>query len=180
LIGNGKHDLVATDKWGHVYAWDRSGGLLPGFPLITDPCYSGNPDHGADALYRCAGAPPGGGFVRDPNNRVLPGVLAAPALAHLEGSSQLDIVVSSLDRHVYAFTPAGRLVPGWPVLVVDPSKVQSVDPTTNIVHFTVGSAVRMGTQLLDSPAIGSLNGGNGPPNLVLGPNEEYAETPNES
>src|SRR5207253_92786 len=109
----------------------------------------------------------GGTFIRDPNNRVLPGILAAPTLAHLQGSSQLDIVVSSLDRHVYAFTPTGGLVPGWPVLVVDPSKVQSVDPTTNIVRFTVGSAVKMGTQLLHSPAVGSLNGGTRPPSPAL-------------
>ena len=180
LFGNGRLEVVATDMWGHVYAWDSSGALLPGFPLTTDPCYSGNPTYGADSLYGCTGAPAGGSFIRDPNNRVLPGILAAPTLAHLQGSSQLDIVVSSLDRHVYAFTPTGGLVPGWPVLVVDPSKVQSVDPTTNIVRFTVGSAVKMGTQLLDSPAVGSLNGGNGPPDLVLGSDEEYAETPNQS
>ncbi|MHB8438387.1 MAG: S8 family serine peptidase [Acidimicrobiales bacterium] len=180
LTGTGHLDVVATDMWGNVYAWNSSGQSLSGFPLTTDPCYSGNPYYTADALYGCTGAAQPGTFLRDANNRLLPGVLAAPALADLQGNGQLDIVVSSLDRHVYAFTPSGGLVPGWPVLVVDPSKVQSVDPVTNVVTYPAGSDVQMGTQLLDSPAIGNLTGAKGAPDLVLGSDEEYAESPNTS
>ncbi len=79
-----------------------------------------------------------------------------------------------MDRHVYAWTPEGSAVPGWPVLVVNPSKVASINPVTDQVTFTATSGVLQGTKLMDTPAIGNLSGGSGPPDVVVGSNEEYA------
>ncbi len=148
-------DVVACDLTGRCYAWDASGHLLGGFPVSTNPSFSGP-------------------TVENMDNRVLPGVFGAPALADLQGNGQLDIVASAMDRHVYAWTPDGSAVPGWPVLVVNPSKVASINPVTDQVTFTTTSGVLQGTKIMDTPAIGNLSGGSGPPDVVVGSNEEYA------
>ena len=70
-------------------------------------------------------------------------------------------------------------MPGWPVLVVDPREVAAVNPVTNKVTFRAGSDVNQGTPLIDTPAIGALNG-SGPPDVVVGADEEYNGTPNVS
>ncbi|MHB1710768.1 MAG: S8/S53 family peptidase [Acidimicrobiales bacterium] len=154
-------DVVVTDWTGRVYAWNASGHLLAGFPVRTNPAFSGP-------------------SAANTNNRVLPGFASNAALADLGGNGQLDVVAAAMDRHVYAWTPSGKPVPGWPVLVVDPSKVASVNPTTNQVTFAPGSNVTQGTKLMDTPAIGNLNGGGGPPDVVVGSNEEYSGSPNTS
>ncbi len=168
-------DVVASDMCGYVYAWNAKGHLLPGFPVRTDPAYSQDP-----APFASSAATPGGPQAQDygadprnPDNRLLPGILGAPALADLGGNGQLDIVVSSLDRHVYAWNPAGSAVPGYPVLVVDPSVVQSVNQSSDHVTFKPSVNVQQGTMILDTPAVGNLSGGSGPPDLVVGTNEEY-------
>ncbi len=172
LNGSGP-DVVASDICGYVYAWSADGTLLPGFPVRTDPSFSQDPAPFAStsAGQNYAADP------RDPNNRLLPGILGAPALADLSGNGQLDVVVSSLDRHVYAWTPTGQTVPGYPVLVVDPSVVGGVDPASNHITFKPGVNVQMGSMILDTPAVGRLDGGSGPPDLVLGTDEEYGCNP---
>jgi hypothetical protein len=150
-------DVVGTDALGNVYAWGPNGKLLPGWPVHTNRNFS---------LPRA----------RNPNNRLLPGIVSAPALADLQHNGTLDVVASSLDRHVYAFEPNGAAAPGWPVLVVDPSEVQSVDPTTNQITFLPTANPDEGTEIVDTPAIGRLGGGTGPPDVVVGADEEYAGT----
>lgn len=162
-------DVVATTYDGQVYAWNTQGHLLPGFPVHIDPAYST-------------------AAVANPDNRVLPGIASAAALAPLQGPvtshghkvTPLDIVVSSMDRHVYAWQPSGEPVPGWPVLVVDPAEVASVNPVDDQVTFKDPAAVAQGTKLIDTPAIGNLDGGSGPPDVVVGSNEEYLGSPNVS
>jgi hypothetical protein len=162
-------DVVATTYDGQVYAWNARGQVLPGFPVSIDPAYS---------------TP----AVANPDNRVLPGIASAAALAPLEGTIRtgsrrtepLDIVVAAMDRHVYAWQPDGAPVPGWPVLVVDPSQVASVDPVDDQVTFKDPSDVAQGTKLMDTPAIGLLAGGSGPPDVVVGSNEEYLGSPDTS
>ncbi len=159
LLGNGSTDVVATDVCGNVYAWTSAGQLLAGFPVHSDPAYCGP-------------------AVANPDNRVLCGFFAGPALGDLMGNGQLDIAAASMDRHVYAWQPDGTAVPGWPVLVVDPSKVASVDPVTNQVTFEKDAGQQQGTKLITTPAIGRLQGGDGPPDVIVGSNEGYSETPN--
>jgi hypothetical protein len=153
--GGNQLNVVACDLTGRCYAWDKSGHPVHGFPVSTNPSFSGP-------------------AVENKDNRVLPGVFGAPALADLEGNGQLDVVASGMDRHVYAWTPAGTAVPGWPVLVVNPSKVASIDPNTDQITFTATSGVEQGTKIMDTPAIGNLSGGSGPPDVVVGSNENYA------
>ncbi|MGO9196494.1 MAG: S8 family serine peptidase [Acidimicrobiales bacterium] len=152
-------DVVATDAMGYMYAWNSKGQLLPGWPAHVNPAFS-EP------------------AARNANNRLLPGIVSAPSLADLQGNGQLDVVAASEDRHVYAIKPDGQPVPGWPVLVVDPSEVQSVDPTTNQITFKPTANPDMGSELVDTPAIGNLSGGTGPPDVVVGADEEYAGTAN--
>ncbi|MCL5447129.1 MAG: S8 family serine peptidase [Actinobacteria bacterium] len=151
-------DIVATTWAGGVYAWNAQGKLLPHFPVKTDPAFSA----------------PG---VANPSNRVQRGIFSAAALADLQGNGQLDIVASGMDRHLYAWQPDGSPAPGFPVLVVDAAKVASVNPVSNQITFLASSNVMQGTKLMDTPAVGNLDGGSGPPDLVLGSNEQYRGLP---
>src|SRR4029453_434337 len=65
--------------------------------------------------------------VKDPHNRVDRAIIASPALADLDGDGGLDIVVGGNDRHIYVWNGLGVPRAGFPVLVVDETRV-SVDP----------------------------------------------------
>jgi hypothetical protein len=146
-------DVVTADITGRVYAWDAQGNLLSGFPVRTLPQFSGP-------------------AIRDPHNRVLRGIFAAPVLADLDGNGRLDIVASSEDRHLYAWHGDGTAVSGFPVAVVDTS-VANVDPATGrVLSYKPGVDADQGTKVMDSPAVGSLDG-SGHLSLVVGSNEEY-------
>lgn len=163
-VGDLKHakgrrdDVVATDFAGHVYAWNAHGRMLGGFPQTIDRAY-------------------GGPAARDEHNRVQSAIIGAPALADLHRHGRLDIVVASMDRHVYAWNPHGRPLPGWPVEVIDRSKVSAVNPSTGRVSFTPSSHVSQGSPLVDTPAVGALSG-KGRPDVLVGSDEEYADPPN--
>lgn len=160
LLGNGQTEVVASDYAGRIYAWDGNGKLLAGWPVSSNPAFSAS-------------------SARDRYNRLLPGFLAAPALADLAGNGKLEVVAAGMDRHVYAFTPDGQALAGWPVLVVDPAKVAAVDPVSNHVTFTDPSSVAQGSELVATPAIGAL-AGSGPPDVVVSSTEEYYEPINAS
>ncbi len=51
---------------------------------------------------------------RDRFNRLLPGLLAAPVLADLDGDGRLEIIAAAMDRHVYVWRADGSPLPGWP------------------------------------------------------------------
>jgi hypothetical protein len=63
------------------------------------------------------------------------------------------------------------------VLVVDPAKVQAVHPVTHTVTFTPGSQVDEGGELVATPVVADVTG-DGRPEIVIGGQEEYNETPN--
>ena len=153
-------DVVATDLTGRVWAWDAEGKLLPGWPVRTDASFSG----------------PG---VTNTDNEVLRGILGAPVLGDLQGNGTLDVVAAAMDRHVYAWEPDGKAAPGWPVEVVDPKEVQSVDPSNGQVTFLPGAGGDTGTKLVDTPAIAQLVSG-GPPDVIVTSNEQYTGVPNAS
>jgi hypothetical protein len=153
-------DVVATDLTGRVWAWNAEGTLLPGWPVRTNAAFSG----------------PG---VTNTDNEVLRGILGAPVLGDLQGTGTLDVVAAAMDRHVYAWQPDGTAAPGWPVEVVDPHEVQSVDVSNGQVTFLPGAQGDTGSKLVDSPAIAQLVP-DGPPEVVVTSNEQYTGPPNAS
>ena len=66
------------------------------------------------------------------------GFVGSPVLVDLDSNDggRLEIVAASMDRHVYAWNDDGSPVPGFPVLVVDQTKVASVDPRRMRSHST--------------------------------------------
>ena len=151
-------DVVATDLTGRVWAWNAAGHLLSGWPVRTRAVFSGS-------------------GVANLDNEVLRGILGAPVLGDLQGNGTLDVVATAMDRHVYAWQPNGTAAPGWPVEVVDPKEVQSVDPGNGQVTFLPTAQGDTGTKLVDTPAIAQLVPG-APPEVVVTSNEQYTAVPN--
>ena len=161
LDGDGRRDVAAADLEGNVYAWNRAGERLPAFASVhTRARYSRD---SVDA--------------QDEHNRTLPGFAGALAAADLDGDHRLELVGAALDRHVYAWHADGTMVAGFPVLLVDPTKVAAVDPITNRVTFRSDSAVDQGGELVATPALGDLDG-DGLPEIVVGAQEQYDEPMN--
>jgi len=161
LFHDGRLEVVADDNQGKVYAWDASGHQV--FKQEANPLYSGNPATGS---FERKGA----------RDRVEHGFFAGPVLADLEvnGNKQLDIIAAGQDRHVYAWHLDGSPVPGYPVLVVDPTKVARVDPTNHHVTFDATNVPdeQLQGKIVDTPAVGNVDG-SGKPAIVVGTNEEY-------
>jgi hypothetical protein len=108
-------------------------------------------------------------------NRTQAGFLGAPVLADMDGDPELEIVAAAMDRHVYVWNRDGSDVAGWPQIVVDRSKVQSIDPVTHQVRFKsgVGAEFQQGA-IIDTPAVGNID--SDPENeIVVGTNESYRE-----
>ncbi len=208
LDRDGYLEVVAADMEGRVYAWNYRGAPLPGFPVRSDPAYSGPQRRDREAGYffshpevlsslaaesrlplKVKRAPGEPGL--DPNllpdavhrldnwNRLDWAFFAGPALGDLDGDGRLEILAGSFDRHAYAWRADGTPLPGWPVLLRDPDKVKSVDPVTHHVRFREDSGVKMGTKIVTPPTLSDLTG-DGRPEILVSVNEEYAEEPNAS
>ncbi|HWH29669.1 MAG TPA: S8 family serine peptidase, partial [Mycobacteriales bacterium] len=198
LDRDGDLEVVVPDFAGRVTAFDGDGTVLPGFPVRTDPRFSTpQPADRAAGFYEDhPGASPGRyprtgqALPNDPalvpdlvnrrtkNNRTHWWVMAAPTLGDIDPASPgLEIVVGAADRHAYAWRSDGTPVPGWPVLLRDPEKVASVDPVTREITQPDGVRVYNGAKVVTSPSIGDLDG-DGRPEVVVAPNEQYAEPPN--
>jgi hypothetical protein len=173
LFHTGQLDVVADDNDGNVYAWNGQGQLV--FHAHTNPTYSGAPtDYPSNPTGALDNARQG------PRDRTEGGFLASPVLANLKGGpGPLDIIVPGEDRHLYAWQPSGKAVPGFPVMVEDPDKLTGVDPTTNQPTFsTTRAELNPGIsedqgKIIDTPAVTYLNGPSTPPVIYLGTNEEY-------
>ncbi|TMK23718.1 MAG: hypothetical protein E6G62_11000, partial [Actinobacteria bacterium] len=169
LFGDGRMEVVADDLQGNVYAWDSAGHLV--FHQTSNPNYSGAPLAGDPAW-----APQRAG-VRE---RTEGGFLTSPVLAQLDpGAGRgLDVIAAGEDRHVYAWHADGSPVNGFPVLVEDPNKVASVNPTSNQMSFNSNAQADPGKdedqgKIVDTPAVAYLDGPGKPPSIVVGTNEEY-------
>ncbi len=135
----------------HVYAWDRFGNPLDGFPVridpaLSDPCVPGAPHPCMDAADRAITS----------DNHIKRGIFGSPALADIDGDGGLDIVSGSLDAHVYAWDGDGEPLDGFPV------KLDSDDAA--------------GAEIVTSPAIAQLDG-EGPPEIVIATNEVVGGNP---
>ncbi len=155
IDGDGRPEVVVSDASGYVFAFDRRGRVLPGFPVRTTASFS---------------AP----LSKTQDNRTDRGFLAGPTLANLDGRPGLEIVDGGMDRHLYAWTHDGRPLRGFPVQLVDPTKVQSIDPVTHAVTFKPDAAQLQGTKIIDTASIGDVDG-DGRDDIVVGTNEEYRE-----
>jgi hypothetical protein len=157
LEPDGSPEIVAVDMEGYVYVFESDGSVRPGFPVTLDPTYS---------------AP----AIRDKANRVDMAAAAAPTLADIDLDGDLEILVAGADRHLYVWDDDGSQHPGFPVLVVDQERMQSVDPVTHKVVWKDasggGKVGSIGTKLVGSPSVGDLDG-DGQLEIVLGSNEEY-------
>ena len=69
------------------------------------------------------------------------GVISTPAVGTLTASNQQDIVFGSWDHYIYALTPAGRLLPGFPINNAD--TIWS-SPALYQVPGTVGDSIFLG------------------------------------
>jgi hypothetical protein len=158
LRHDGEIDVVAADFEGDVDAWAPDGRRI--LHVHTNPAFSGRPLTPQHS-------------VRSMTDRTQPGFLTAPVLADLDGDGRLEIVAAAMDRHVYAWHANGRPVAGFPVEVVDPSKVASIDAKTGVPQFKpgVGADLNQGA-IVDTPAVGDIDG-DGKPEIVVGTNEEY-------
>jgi hypothetical protein len=160
LDRDGSPDVVVGDNEGKLYAWGADGKLE--WKREANPAYSGKPLT-PFANVR-AGRP----------NRTQHGFVASPVAADLDrdDGGRLEVIAAGMDRHVYAFNDDGSAVPGYPVLVVDTSKVDSVDGTTHRVKFTSDVDANQGA-IVDTPAVGDI-AGDARPEIVVGTNEEYS------
>ena len=156
---DGDDEVVAADMDGSVYVFQEDGTALGGFPVTLDPVFS-DPS------------------IRNEANRLDYGVIAAPTLADLDGDGKLEIIVAAMDRHLYVWNSNGATHAGFPMLIVDQERMQSINPVNHQVTWKLsieapGQPVgSIGTKLLSSPSVGDLDG-DGDLEIVLGSNEEY-------
>lgn len=160
LDRDGSPEVVAADYEGRVYAWNARGERV--LEVGTNPDWSGAPLQP---------------FVNErigPQNRTQHGFLGSPVLADLDADGDLEIVAAAMDRHLYAWHHDGAAVEGFPRIVVDPTKVESIDPDSHQVRFNeaAGDALNQGA-IIDTPAVGDITG-DGRPEILLGTNEEYS------
>jgi len=185
---DGAPEVYAADLEGKVYGWDDAGTRI--FTEETNIAYSGKPLSPFDNVRY---EPAAGGFpAQSEYRRTQHGFIASPVLADLDGNDggRVEIVAAAMDRHVYAWeasdpnpgAPGGASqLGGYPNLIVDPAKVESVDPTTHAITFKADADSFMQGAIIDTPAVGDLDadaddlGPDERPEIVVGTNEEYDE-----
>ncbi len=155
LDEDGSLEVVVASTQGKLYVFSAAGALRPGFPVSSNPAFSSP-------------------AIRNEANRLDPGFFATPALADLDRDGKLEIVIGSMDRHLYVFREDGSTQPGFPILMIDRT-VTTVNPLTDQVTWNLSGGQPVGsrgTKIVASPAIGDIDG-DGWLEIVQGTNEEY-------
>jgi hypothetical protein len=162
---DGVPEVYAADLEGKIYGWRADGTKV--FGVESNPAFSGKP------------LTPFANVRLGETNRTQHGFIASPVLADLDLDGHDEIVAAAMDRHVYAWHRNGTLVSGFPALVVDQAKVDSIDPVTHRVQFSATAGSEQQGAIVDTPAVGDLDGdadntgADELPEIVVGTNEEY-------
>jgi hypothetical protein len=185
-VGDIDHDgtleVVVADLESRVYVIDGETGALER-KWRTRIEYSGKP---LAPFQNVRGARADGSFDGDLAHlhRMQHGFLASPVLADVDGDDggRLEIVGAAMDRHVYVWNDDGSDVPGWPLVVVDRSKLRAeqpqFDPVTHRPFFNIPDLRNADKDVLDqgaivgTPTVGNL-AGDAKPEIVVGTNESY-------
>jgi hypothetical protein len=160
LDHDGELEVIAADWHGKLYVWESDASLR--FKREANPDYSGKP------------LSPFVNVRRGHRYRTQHGFIGSPVAADLDGNGgDLEVIAASMDRHVYAWEADGDQVGGYPVLVIDRSKISAIDSQTHAPTFAggIGAEWNQGS-IVDTPAVGDLTG-DGKPEIVVGTNEEY-------
>jgi hypothetical protein len=186
---------VRTDPvWSSPQREDRENGFYNAHPELVPGDYQGSdqdpgdpdldlpnhPDLVPDLVNRRGkvGTPykQQGDSERNPN-RTHWAFLAAPTFSNLDQDDQLEILAGAADRHLYAWNLDGTPVPGWPVFLRDPAKLDEgdlVDPVTRLVLDDERDDRHMAGYMVNSPAVGDLDGDDDV-EIVATVNEGYDE-----
>ena len=169
---DGIPEVYGADYDGKVYGWRPDGDRV--FTEESNPAFSGTP------------LVPFENVRKGETNRTQHGFIGSPVLADIAGNADLELIAASMDRHVYAWrtddsnpgAPGGAgAVDGYPELVVDRDKVDTINPTTHRIQFKADAGSNQQGGLIDTPAVGDIDPAHPGPEIVVGTNEAYADNP---
>jgi hypothetical protein len=180
LDRDGWPEVAAADTEGYLYSWDHTGKLRAGFPVQVTRAFSEVPGCQTTPLI----VPNCDQFVahpvRDHVNTVDHAFTSNPSAGDIDPSYPgTELVAGANDGHLYAWHADGTPVPGWPVLLRDPSKVAAVDPVSHRITFKPDANAQYGRQVIATPTVADLDG-DGVAEVVANVDEEYKEAPNAS
>lgn len=188
--GDGLPEVYIADLEGKVYGWSAKGRRI--FTEEANPEFSGKPLSPFDNVrFPDPFDEPEVDADQARFRRTQHGFIASPVLADIDGDDALELVAAAMDRHLYAWETSDRRprapggaeqLEGYPVLVVDPTKVApgGVAAETHAITFADDAESAQQGAIINTPAVGDIDdddrtGADETPEIVLGTNEEYHE-----